>query len=154
MLGEEITGSKGGRTVKGLGLLPVKTVFRKEKQTSNLTGITNLNEISCKVEGYEIHHGITERKGSIRPFITVKEVNGRPKRYGDGAINGNAYGTYFHGIFQNSSFTRKFLNIERKKAGLSAKKYDEWPISREIDHFTELFESAIDIKKIERLVEL
>ncbi len=154
MLGEEIIDRKSNITVKGLGLLPVKTTFWSEKQTSNLVGIVNLDEISCKVEGYEIHHGITERKGGVRSFITVKEVNGRPKKYEDGAISGNAYGTYFHGIFQNSGFTQKFLNVERKKAGLGAKKYDEWPISREIDRFTELFESAIDIKKIERLVEL
>ena len=154
MLGEEMVDRKSNITVKGLGLLPVKTTFWSEKQTSNLVGIVNLDEISCKVEGYEIHHGITERKGGVRSFITVKEVNGRPKKYEDGAISGNAYGTYFHGIFQNSGFTQKFLNAERKRAGLGAKKYDEWPISREIDRFTELFESAIDIKKIERLVEL
>lgn len=154
MLGEKIIDSESSRIVKGLGILPVKTTFWNEKQTSNLMGIVNLDEISSRVKGYEIHHGITERKNSVRPFIIVKEVNGKPAKYGDGAISGTAYGTYFHGIFQNSSFTRKFLNIERKKAGLSAKKYDEWPISQEIDRFTELFESSIDIKKIERLVEL
>jgi len=154
MLGEEITGSKGGKTVKGLGLLPVKTAFRKEKQTSNLMGIVNLDEFSSKVEGYEIHHGITERKGGVKPFITVKRENGIPAEYGDGAYNEHTYGTYFHGIFQNGSFTQKFLNVARKKVGLDAKKYDEWPISQEINRFTELFESAIDIKKIERLVEL
>jgi len=154
ILGEEIIDSKSSITMKGLGILPVKTIFQNEKQTSNLMGIVNLNEFSSKVEGYEIHHGITERKSGVKPFITVKKVNGKPKEYGDGAISGNACGTYFHGIFQNGSFTQHFLNVERKKAGFGARKYNEWPISREIDRFTELFESAIDIKKIERLVEL
>lgn len=44
----------------------------------------------------------------------------------DGAINGNVFGSYFHGIFHNYNFRREFLNYIRKNKGLETK-FEEDP---------------------------
>ncbi len=154
MLGIKIADNKNHKNMKGLGLLPVNTIFQDNKRTSNLEGTINLDEISAEVKGYEIHHGITEKIDSIKPFIVVKRRNGKLVKYEDGAYSNHVCGTYFHGMFQNIDFTEKFLNAIRKRAGFSARKYNLQSLDSEIDRFTRLFECSIDTKKIDDLVGL
>ncbi len=153
MLGVRIT-DEAGREADGLGLLPVKTIFRSDKKRANLSGIINLDGIKADVKGYEIHHGITEPIGSIKPFIRVTEKNGESVNYFDGAYFNNVYGTYLHGIFQNVDFTEQFLNSLRKKLGFAPKRFHWDSMDTQIDRFTEIFESSINIEKIDRLVNL
>ncbi|BBJ27995.1 cobyric acid synthase [Athalassotoga saccharophila] len=149
MLGEELRDAK--KCVKGFGLLPVITEFRPEKVTSNLEGIENLTGKSIKIEGYEIHHGISITRDS-HPFAQVKRVNGKETDYEDGYIEGRIFGTYFHGLFRNFDFTQEFLNILRASKKLEPKTLKAFSIIEEIDKFTDVFESNIDVKRIEELI--
>jgi len=153
MLGVRIT-DESGREADGLGLLPVKTIFRSDKKRANLSGIINLDGIKADVKGYEIHHGITEPIGNIKPFIRVTEKNGESVGYFDGAYCKNVYGTYFHSIFQNADFTERFLNNLRKQAGFKPKNFYWQPIDKQIERFCKLFEKSVNIKKIDRLAGL
>ncbi len=149
MLGEELRDSQ--RNVKGLGLLPVITEFQSEKITSNLEGIEKLTGRSIKIEGYEIHHGVTICRDRS-PFAHVKYANGKETYYEDGYISGKIFGTYFHGLFRNFDFTEEFLNIVRVSKKLEPQKLKAFSLIEEIDKFTDLFESNIDVKRIEELI--
>ena len=92
MLGRSICDPDGVETagetdIRGMGLLPVDTVFRGEKVQRQTRGVfsgvcgmlAGLNGLSY--EGYEIHMGRSEK--SLPPLIG----------------SGNVYGSYIHGIF-------------------------------------------------------
>ncbi len=133
----------------GLGLLDVETYFEKEKKTVLSKGIESI--FGESVKGYEIHMG-TEKKGQQAESF-IKTENGV-----DGCMANNfrAVGTYFHGIFDNGVFTRKYLNMVRKSKGLN--EYEG-----EIVNFSDYKESqykklakevrkSLDIEKIYRIV--
>lgn len=124
--------SSGG-CVEGLGLLPVKTVMAKEKKTVRSIGDLTFGEFSCRVTGYEIHMGQTERVGGNGSgFIRLGDNE-------DGILDLEScvLGTYFHGIFHNDDFRWYFLNEIRKRKGLAP--FEERP------SFGELRERAYDI---------
>ncbi|MEV0660602.1 cobyric acid synthase [Actinomadura luteofluorescens] len=92
MLAEEIVDgveSKEGRA-KGLGLLPARVEFKKEKTLGRPTG----SAYGETVHAYEIHHGIVTAEGE--PFL-------------DGCRKGSVWGTTWHGAMENDGFRRAFL---------------------------------------------
>jgi cobyric acid synthase CobQ len=92
MLAEEILDdveSKAGR-VKGLGLLPARVEFKKEKTLQRPSG-SAYGEV---VQAYEIHHGTVTAHGD--PFL-------------DGCRKGTVWGTTWHGAMENDGFRRAFL---------------------------------------------
>jgi len=149
-------------TVEGLGLLNIETNFNsKEKILEQSEGVlTNHNNIIKSiegeiVEGYEIHEGITELKGS-KPLIKLKKGFGNSKdRKYDGAIENNVMGTYFHGIFHNYNFRKCFLNYLRKKKGL-APKFGEDPYKTKknysIDRLADSVQNNLDMSFIDNLI--
>lgn len=107
MLGQTLADPGGAEgppgTVRGLGLLDVKTVFTPAKQTvpveGRLTGDTFLGPAGTDVTGYELHLGETQRR-EARSFAELRrEPSG--ERVLDGAVsaNGLVLGTYVHGLF-------------------------------------------------------
>lgn len=112
-----------GGTLKGMGLLPIKTTFDSEKRRTRVTGkflktdgiLKNL--VGETFEGYEIHMGKTEIKGdsmcSIQDQVTGQESL-------DGCFVGNVYGTYVHGIFDSENVITSIIQSIAKKKGISA----------------------------------
>ena len=116
LLDPDAVESSGGTAI-GLSLLPVQTVFHKEKKTVQMEGILSslVIEGDMKLTGFEIHVGRTSiESSSVTPFLTLED--GR----GDGAISsdGKIMGTYLHGIFHNRLFTRSLFNQIRREKGL------------------------------------
>ena len=108
MLGTEVSdphGAEGGGTMRGLGLLPIRTVFEPEKRQVRSHGSIAavggpLAALSgASVEGYEIHMGTTEILGGA-PVCHL--ANGDAEATSDGCWQGNVYGTYLHGIFDTA----------------------------------------------------
>lgn len=132
MLGQEICDPKGVErrgTVAGIGLLPVRTVFEREKTRTRVRGrICSVDGIlqgmsRLPAEGYEIHMGRTVCEEGVRPFLEIEnEENGAVIR--DGAVCKNVYGCYVHGLFDlpetSAGFVRSLLKA--KGLGLSAVK--------------------------------
>ncbi|MGN0279936.1 MAG: cobyric acid synthase [Lachnospiraceae bacterium] len=143
MLGERIvdaSGVEGGGEIRGMGLLPVTTLFREEKQRSRITGrvcqmisedqqpqqqTQQQREVSpwqllrdVSVSGYEIHmgeavYGRTENGERAIPFSILED--GRE----DGCVQGRVLGTYLHGIWENSEFAQKMMELLCADRGLS-----------------------------------
>ncbi|MBN2656499.1 MAG: cobyric acid synthase [Spirochaetales bacterium] len=114
MLGDSISdplGLEGDKDhISGMGLLPAETVLTPDKKTVRAqgrpaSGRAFLRNLSEAVSGYEIHMGVTElKKGALPLFICDTGEK-------DGAIseNGKIWGTYFHGVFNEPGFRRKWL---------------------------------------------
>ena len=84
--------SASGRSLSGLGLLPVRTELAREKTLTRVTA--RHTDSGCDVQGYEIHHGLTDG-GHLTPLIRREDG----ETIGFGADGGLLWGTYLHGIF-------------------------------------------------------
>lgn len=87
--------------VPGLGILPVETTITEEKVTEQCT-FTFQNKLTGK--GYEIHMGetVSEKSSPLCLIDGTKE---------DGyLLNPKTWGTYVHGIFDNTNIVNAVLN--------------------------------------------
>ncbi|WKD35287.1 cobyric acid synthase [Streptomyces xanthophaeus] len=101
VLGERISDeveSKAGE-VDGLGLLPVRIRFEREKTLARPVG----SALGEEVAGYEIHHGVAEVLGG-EAFL-------------DGCRVGSVWGTHWHGSLESDGFRRAFLREVAEAAG-------------------------------------
>ncbi|MBI9065920.1 MAG: cobyric acid synthase [Salinivirgaceae bacterium] len=89
--------------IKGLGLLPVKTILTPEKTTEQCEFKFQNNTEVCK--GYEIHMGesMSDNKSPLAILCNGKK---------DGYIkNSKIWGTYIHGIFDNISVIKEIVKV-------------------------------------------
>ncbi|WP_427338808.1 cobyric acid synthase [Caloranaerobacter sp. DY30410] len=155
MLGKKIKDPYGTESsikeINGIGLLDTETIFEIEKTTTQVeaeiiysNGI--FKDLKYKdIVGYEIHMGQTKLGSKVKPFTKIrKRLNEETEIY-DGAINkeGNVFGTYIHGIFDNINFTREILNKIRLSKGLNQ-------IQSNVNSFKEFKEN--EYKKLAKLV--
>lgn len=112
-------------TYEGLGLLPVETRFEPGKQTTlteveGLTGMVGAWSRGERLAGYEIHSGRSTLLTGARPAFRVVVRSGQPVDETDGCLDrgGWTFGTYLHGLFENDTFRRRFLNALRARRGL------------------------------------
>lgn len=155
---DDLYGVEGEVTIeKGLGLLNIKTIFNEEKNTCQTTGSIECNsEIikACngmKVIGYEIHNGVTEILEGSKSFIN----NNKGEALGVCNIEGNVFGTYLHGVFDEGEFAQSFINAIRKHKGQAIVEseildYRKYKMSQ-YDGLAKLFEENIDISRIYNL---
>ena len=104
MLGERIEDASGVEgslpQLRGMGLLPCSTVFSPEKTLTRTRAVATGGPLDGAVlEGYEIHMGVTERRGE--PFCRLE--NGEA----EGCRAGNVFGTYLHGLFDSGEAAEK-----------------------------------------------
>jgi len=147
------------KEVKGLGFLDIETTFEKIKITSQVeaelinNGAFGIEPIDCRLRGYEIHMGRTTGNVSLFNLFRVTPHTSTPIL--DGAIKGNVWGTYIHGIFDNDRFRRSLINSLRVKWGL--KKIEDvanYSKLRDnaLDIWAKILKENIDIKFIEGLI--
>ncbi|HIS78752.1 cobyric acid synthase [Anaeromassilibacillus sp. An200] len=93
-------GTEGGGEVRGMGLLPVDTVFCEQKTRTRVQAcVTAPAFAGAALDGYEIHTGKTTVEGE--PFCRLETGAD------DGCVSGNVYGTYLHGLFDTGSLAQK-----------------------------------------------
>ena len=79
----------------GLGLLDMQTTLTNEKQLKQLTGQLLIS--NARVNGYEIHAGISAGRALLSPVIRLE--NGEME--GSLSQDQQILGTYFHGLFDS-----------------------------------------------------
>lgn len=128
MLGSRIAdpyGVEGGGEAEGLGYLDVETVFDKDKATYQvIASLFNTSQFPASdrgLKGYEIHMGNTSYADGAGPLFLINRRNGRKVRIKDGAISrdGNVWGTYMHGIFDNDGFRRELIEKLKEEKGIN-----------------------------------
>ncbi len=108
----------------GLGLLPLRTRFRREKITARVSAAVAADCLlgapgPPTLMGYEIHMGTVEQtRPSPFPF-TIAERNAEPCALQDGAIDGVVIGTMIHGVLNNDSVRASLLSGLRRRRALS-----------------------------------
>ena len=156
MLGRIIAdpaGAEGeaGASLRGLGLLPAKTVFAPDKTRTRAAGTALAGPFAgAKVEGYEIHMGRTEVQGG-QPFCRL--TDGRT----DGCAAGNVFGSYLHGLFDTGEATAKLADWLCARKGI--RPAEAVPVShavlqeREFDRLAGAVRGALDMDAIYRMME-
>ena len=131
MLGKKISDPhavEAGGSMTGMELLPLMTELQEEKTRTQVTGsfgtLTGpLSGLSGqKISGYEIHMGSTERVDAEPDTVYNRLCSIRDKRTKqektDGAICGNVYGSYVHGIFDEGEIAKTVVGILAEKKGV------------------------------------
>ncbi len=159
MLGEEISDPldvEHGGQMRGMGLLPVRTVFSEEKARVRTMGQVQTLEgefsplSGAKLEGYEIHMGRTEGTGCGN-FCTLGDVQRR-----DGMVRGNVLGTYVHGLFDSASMAQAMAKLLLQRRGLDghvqAEERDAYK-QRQYDQLAQGIRAHVDMAQIYRILE-
>ena len=156
MLGRTLSDPEGteggvpGAVVRGLGLLPVDTVFCAQKTRTRVEAQALAGPFAgARLEGYEIHMGKTQVDGE--PFCRLED--GRT----EGCAAGHVYGTYLHGLFDTGEATARLADLLCKTKGidpagaapLSHRAFQE----REFDRLAEAVRAALDMDAIYRMME-
>ena len=154
MLGEEIRDPGGVEcglsSVRGMGLLPCRTVFEPAKVRTRVeAAVTGGPFDGARLEGYEIHMGTTEARGES--FCRLED--GRL----DGCRRENVFGTYLHGLFDSGELVEKLASWLCARKGLTAEAaapesrtaYKE----RQYDALAAGLRAALDMKRLHRILE-
>ncbi len=142
--------------VEGLNLLPFRTTLLPEKVTARVRadGLDGLRGLA----GYEIHMGRSVATGTCRSLFSITERNGIAVDDRDGWINeeGNLWGSYLHGLFENPDFTLWFLGGLRNGkslgdvAGMDYRNRKE----RAFNRLARLFREHVDLTAIRTMTGL
>ena len=150
MLGERISDpdqveAAGVTSIRGLGLLPMETVFHGEKvqrQTEGSFGLVPgpLSSLSgLRYRGYEIHMGRSE---APLPPITA---------------GNNVYGTYIHGVFDEAGIAQAIVADLCRRKGLDpseAQAFDpEAYKQRQYDKLAKGVREGLDMEFVYRVLE-
>ena len=162
MLGAEVCDPDGveagaGKCVRGMELLPARTVFEPEKHRTQITGHFGIVQgifaelTDVPFTGYEIHMGQTEKLGDTRDLLHLD--NGTV----DGMQHGNVYGCYIHGIFDQAEVVTAVLKTILRRKGLDAdqvknidrKQYKE----EQYDKLADIIRENLDMKMVYEIIE-
>ena len=171
MLGETIQDPEGMEhkgQVRGMGLLPINTVFQKQKTRTRVVG--NFGKVDgilksltgVAVEGYEIHMGITEIMANGVHLSRIENTTGTienntQKRKLDGAQKGNVYGSYIHGIFDAPDVAKQIVATLLQEKGcdpegvkaFEMKEYKE----KQYDALADVIRASLDMERVYDIVE-
>ena len=165
MLGETLSdphGVENGGSMKGMGLLPMETVFAEKKtrtrvqgQFGELTGV--FAPLSgAEVEGYEIHMGesiLKENAGTVTRI--TDSVSGEKKE--EGAFSGNVCGTYIHGIFDKEASAEAMIRVIGEKKGIDVENMTGVDFAafkeQQYDILAAELRKHLDMKKIYEILE-
>ena len=146
MLGESLSdpeGAEGGGRMAGMGLLPVSTVFRRDKTRTQAAGtfpdcggfFAPLS--GAPLEGYEIHMGTGGGLFSVRDRVL---------------------GTYLHGLFDSPALLQRLTALLLREKGLpedaAGEPEDVWTYKqRQYDKLAAALRESLDLPAIYRILD-
>lgn len=139
--------------VAGLGMLPVTTTFAFPKIVQHVSG--RHVESGEVLAGYHVRMGRTVADSPSRPFLEV--MRHKELKTEDDGITFNAgrvFGTYLHGLFDQSLFRRWWLN--RLRAAKGWKHLPPTPglsLDERIDDLADFVEQHLSMPMVNRLLE-
>ncbi len=127
MLGETLSDPEhveAGGTIRGMGLLPMDTVFAEGKTRTRVNGtfgqvggvLDSLSDV--ELSGYEIHMGVSTLKDGVASMTHIEDFVKKDGTKADGAQHGNVYGTYVHGVFDKEEVAKAVIRGIGKQKGI------------------------------------
>ena len=165
MLGESLSdphGVEAGGSMRGMGLLPMDTIFAEKKTRTQVTGrfldLDGDYETLSEVEftGYEIHMGDSVRRNPAKSCTSVRdEVTGKEKT--EGTFTRNVCGTYVHGIFDKEETALALIRAAGKKKGVDVSRMEGVDFAsfkeQQYDILAAELRKHLDMKKIYEILE-
>lgn len=167
MLGDTLSDPyhvEAGGKIRGMGLLPMDTVFASQKTRTRVTGqflpmtgiFAALSGVS--LEGYEIHMGESVRKEGILPATKLMVAGNQPEeKKTEGAFHENVCGTYVHGVFDKEEVVETLIRIlgERKGIDVSSMTGIDFAAFKETQYniLAAELRKHLDMKKIYSILE-
>jgi adenosylcobyric acid synthase len=145
------------KEAQGLDLLPSTTTLLMEKETHQAltyldeAGLIVAPECNGVMTGYEIHMGVTTLDKGVRPFSRIFRRGDTSVSVEDGAVShdGRIFGTYLHGLFENSRFREIYLNSIRLEKGMPLRRgAQKQPQHDPFDQLAEQFEKHLDLPRL------
>jgi adenosylcobyric acid synthase len=140
LLGEELVDpAEVDGDALGLGLLPVRTTFGREKRTEHVeVEFASLEEpwsglSGVRARGYEIRHGDTAAAGTVAEALPD----------GRGYVAGAVLGISIHGLFESSEAVAALLGARPTR-----------PLDAVFDGLADLAEEHLDLDELARLAGL
>lgn len=147
-------GIENGRPAcaSGLGLLPVRTEFRREKIVRPVEWKHRPSR--SVVRGYEIHHGIVSALNGALNGAPSRPMfhNGRGATEGCLSADGRIWGTLTHGVFDSDEFRNAFLNDLRTRHRLPRRPVRPYDVEPSIERAARLVEKHVDVAAIFRIL--
>ena len=153
---------EAGGEIKGMGLIPMDTVFQEAKTRTRVTGVFGKVEgpletlAGTELEGYEIQMGESRLHGGARSFTEITDgVKGEKKQ--DGAFCKNVYGSYVHGIFDREQVAKKVVEAIGRKKGIDVSEMTGVDFAQfketQYDLLADGLRKHLDMKKIYEILE-
>lgn len=152
-------------TTPGLGLLPLTTVFSRDKATHQAEAEIGaapgwlLPLAGQTVRGYEIHMGRTTLtadfpgSGGCQTWLRITQRSGESADVQDGAISpdGRVWGCYLHGLFDNDHLRHAWLRSLGwdDRAALQSSGFDRWAA---FDRLADVVEAALNMPRLEAII--
>ena len=165
MLGETLSdphGVENGGSMKGMGLLPMETVFAEKKTRTRVHG--HFGQLSgvfaplsgAEIEGYEIHMGESVLKENAGTATKITDsVSGIKKE--EGAFAGNVCGTYIHGVFDKEASAEAIIRVIGEKKGIDVENMTGVDFAafkeQQYDILAAELRKHLDMKKIYEILE-
>jgi adenosylcobyric acid synthase len=161
MLGKDLEdpyGVEHGGSMRGMGLLDMRTVFREAKTRTQITGTMERGAglwedwKGREVTGYEIHMGTSENLGGCLELIRLSDGRLDALSSEDGSV----LGSYLHGLFDTAGFGEAMIKRLMAAKGLE---YGSWSFDleahkeQEYDRLADLVRRSFDMKKIYEILE-
>ncbi len=176
MLGRTVTDTEGaegtpGVRTRGLGLLPIVTEFEKEKvRTRTKTELQGLQGDyaalnGCCPDGYEIHMGrsyIAEADSGDADRMSAETAPTAPAvlESAGGELlfcqQGNVFGTYLHGFFDDDAVRNAFIRMLYRRKGIDPEgrpdvNYEAFK-EAEFQKLSAALRRALDLPRIYRIL--
>mgnify|MGYP002289843258 CR=1 FL=1 len=168
MLGTSLDDPHGveeGGTMRGMELLPIRTIFAEKKTRTRVTGTARFSEDGepVKISGYEIHMGETIRDGG-RNFSEICCSDGTGGHTADtkedGCVYKNIFGTYVHGVFDTEEMQTAVRNFLAKQKGVRPEEYESGVTfsmakykEEQYDKMAKIIRENLDMDMIYRILE-
>lgn len=139
MLGGRLSDPEGtegipGRSLEGLSLLPVDTVFTAQKTRTRVRATVQTQPLAgAELEAYEIHTGRTTVAGEA----FARFSDGQP----EGCARGNVFGTYLHGLFDSGALTDRLVKLLCQRKGVEM---EQIPVLSHGDYQEEQFDKLAE----------
>ena len=137
--------------VPGLGLMDLRSTFAADKTLVRVARAET--PLGVPSGGYEIHHGLTDHGPSALPlFLRADRAYPSEAERICGYVSGRRWATYLHGVFDDDTFRRTWIDHVRTDLGLTPQRrcLASYDLEKALDRLADVVRANSDMETIYR----